>query len=64
MVLDSSFLNARYYMIGIIGKWSNPEKSVALFPIPRCSSYSKGSLRVTLDYGEPTYSFIVYIYIE
>ena len=31
--------------------WSNPEKGVANFPTPQCSSYWKGSLRVTLDYG-------------
>ena len=30
-------------------KWSNPEKGVALSPTPWCSSYRKGSLRVTLD---------------
>ena len=32
-------------------KWSNPGKGVAPFPTPWCSSYRKGSLRVTLDYG-------------
>ena len=32
-------------------KWSNPGKGVAPSPTPRCSSYRKGSLRVTLDYG-------------
>ena len=32
-------------------KWSNPGKGVTLFPTPRCSSYWKESLRVTLDYG-------------
>ena len=30
-------------------KWSNPGKGVAPSPAPRCSSYWKGSLRVTLD---------------
>ena len=32
-------------------KWSNPEKGVAPSSTPRCSSYWKGNLWVTLDYG-------------
>ena len=36
-------------------KWSNPEKKVAPFLTPWCSSYRKGSLRVTLDYGRQLY---------
>ena len=36
-------------------KWSNPGKGVALFSTPWCSSYRKGSLRVTLDYGRQIY---------
>ena len=32
-------------------KWRNPGKGVAPSPTPWCSSYWKGSLRVTLDYG-------------
>ena len=32
-------------------KWSNPGKGVAPSPTPWCSSYRKGNLRVTLDYG-------------
>ena len=32
-------------------KWIIPGKGVAPSPTPRCSSYQKGSLRVTLDYG-------------
>ena len=32
-------------------KWSNPRKGVAPFPTPQCSSYWKGSARVTLNYG-------------
>ena len=30
-------------------KWSNPVNGVAPFPTSRCSSYWKGSLRVTID---------------
>ena len=36
-------------------KRSKPEKGVGPSPIPRCSSYWKGSLRVTLDYGRQFY---------
>ena len=32
-------------------KWSNPGKGVTPSSIPRCSSYWKGSLLVTLDHG-------------
>ena len=32
--------------------WVNPGKGVAPSPIPQCSSYQKGSLRVTFDYGQ------------
>ena len=32
-------------------KWNNPGKGVVPSPIPQCSSYWKGSLRVALDYG-------------
>ena len=36
-------------------KWSNPGKGVALFLIPRCCSYRKGSLLVALDYDRQLY---------
>ena len=39
-------------------KWSNPEKGVAPFPTPWCSSYQKGNLLVTLDYGRQLTSFL------
>ena len=39
-------------------KYSNPGKGVAPSPTPRCSSYRKGSLRVTLDYGRQLYIYI------
>ena len=35
-------------------KWRNPGKGVAPSPTPWCSSYQKGSLRVTLDKRETT----------
>ena len=36
-------------------KWSNPGKGVAPFPTLWCSSYRKGTFRVTLDYGHQLY---------
>ena len=39
-------------------KWSNPGKGVVPSPTPRCSSYWKGSLQVTLDYGRQLYLLI------
>ena len=44
-------------------KLSNPGKGVAPSPTPWCSSYRKGSLRVTLDYGRQLYFTYIYIYI-
>ena len=39
-------------------KWSNPGKGLVPSTTPQCSSYWKGSLWVTLDYGQ-----LLYIYI-
>ena len=36
-------------------KWSNPTKGVTPSPTPRCSSYWKGRLLVTLDCGRQLY---------
>ena len=43
-------------------KWSNPEKGAAPSPTPRCSSYWKGSLLVTLDYGRQLYFTNKYVH--
>ena len=43
-------------------KWSNPGKGVAPSPTPLCSSYRKGSLRVTLDYSRQLYLLIIICY--
>ena len=43
-------------------KWSNPGKGVAPFPTSWCSSYRKGSLQVTLDYGRQLYFFTLFIF--
>ena len=49
-------LTLRNYKVRV--KWSNPGKGVAPSPTPWCSSYRKGSLRVTLDYGRQLYLLI------
>ena len=41
--------------------WSNPGKGVAPSPTHLCSSYWKGSLRVTIDYGRQLYYIYIYI---
>ena len=62
MVLDAILLNTQHYKVLSRVKWSNPGKKVAPSPTPRCSSYRKGSLRVTLDYGRQLY--FTYYYVE
>ena len=44
-------------------KWVNPERSVVPSLTPWCSSYRKGSLQVTLDYGRQLYYICIYVYI-
>ena len=39
-------------------KWNNPGNRVAPSPTPQCSSYWKGSPRVTLDFGCQLYLFL------
>ena len=56
ILFDVALLNARY---GSKVKWRNPRKGVAPSPTTWCSSYRKGSLRVTLNYGRQ----LIYIYI-
>ena len=51
MLLDAILLNTQHYKVLSRVKWSNPGKGVEPSPTPRCSSYRKGILRVTLDYG-------------
>ena len=51
MVLDASLLNTQHYKVRIKGKVEQSWEGVAPSPTPWCSSYRKGSLRVTLDYG-------------
>ena len=55
MVLDAILLNTQHYKVLSRVKWSNLGKEVAPSPTPRCSSYRKRILRVTLDYGRQLY---------
>ena len=62
MVLDASLLNTQHYKVRIKGKVEQSREGVAPSPTHWCSSYRKGSLRVTLDYGRQLY-LLIYIYI-
>ena len=62
MVLDASLLKTQHYKVRIKGKVEQSREGVAPSPTPWCSSYRKGSLRVTLDYGRQLY--FIYIYAK
>ena len=55
MVLDASLLNTHHYKVRSKGKMEISREGVAPSPTPRCSSYRKGRLRVTVDYGHQIY---------
>ena len=55
MVLDASLLNTQHYKVRINGKVEQSWERSSVPPTPWCSSYRKGSLRVTLDYGRQLY---------
>ena len=57
MVLDASLLNTQHYKVRIKGKVEQSREGVVPSPSPWCSSYRKGSLRVTLDYGRQLYFY-------
>ena len=63
MVLDASLLNTPHYKVRIKGKVEQSREGVAPSPTPWCSSYRKGSFRVTLDYGRQLY-FIYFAYLR
>ena len=64
MVLDTSLLNTQHYKVRIKGKVEKSREGVAPSPTPWCSSYRKGSLRVTLDYGRQLYLLLVSSYLS
>ena len=51
MILDAILFNTQHYKVHIKGKVEQSRERSSAPPAPRCSSYRKGSLRVTLDYG-------------
>ena len=59
MVLDASLLNTQHYKVRIKGKVEPSREGVAPSPTSWCSSYRKGSLRVTLDYGRQLYFYLL-----
>ena len=59
MVLNASLLNTQHYKVRIKGKVEQSREGVAPSPTHWCSSYRKGSLRVTLDYGRQLYFFYI-----
>ena len=63
MVLDASLLNTQHYKVRIKGKVEQSREGVAPPPTHCCSSYRKGSLRVTLDYGRQLYLLLQLIII-
>ena len=63
MVLDASLLNTQLYKVRIKGKVEQSREGVAPSPTPWCSSYRKGSLRVTLDYGRELYFTLLMSFI-
>ena len=64
MLLDASLLNTQHYTVQIKGKVEQSREGVAPSPTPWCSSYRKGSLRVTLDYGRQLYFTYQFISIQ
>ena len=58
MVLDASLRINRHYKAWINGRLSNQLIGVAPPPTSRCSSVWKVNLRVTLDFGRPTYMYM------
>ena len=60
MVLDASLLNTQHHKVRIKGKVEQSREGVAPSLTHWCSSYRKGSLRVTLDYGRQLYLLTYY----
>ena len=58
----ASLLNTQHYKVRIKGNVEPSREGVAPSPTSWCSSYRKGSLRVTLDYGRQlTYFYQILI---
>ena len=63
MVLDTPLLNTQHYKLRIKGKVEQSREKSGAPLTPWCSSYLKGSLRVTLNYGHQLYLFTLYLII-
>ena len=55
-------LNIIRYKVRV--EWSNIWNRIVLSPSPRCSSYWKGSFRVTLDQGHQLYFLLVFLSVS
>ena len=55
MELDAFLLNTQRYKMRIKSKWIYPGEGTEPSPTSQCSSYWKGSLRVSIDHGRLTY---------
>ena len=64
MVLDTALLTTQQYKVGIEGKVEQSREGVAPSPTSRCSSYWKGSLLVTLNYGRQLCFYYIYMHID
>ena len=62
MELDTTLLNTQHYKVRFKGKVEQSWEWSSAPPTPWCSSYRKGSLRVTLDYGRQLYFYITQIF--
>ena len=59
IVLGVSLHNTHHYKV----KWSSLGKGVVPFPTSRCSSFWKGGLQITLDYGRQLDFFYISMYV-
>ena len=57
MVLDAALLSTQHYKVRIKAKVEQSRDRVAPYTTPRCSSYWKGRLQVTLDSGRQPYFY-------
>ena len=57
MVFDGAFLNTQHYKLSIKSKVEQSRETSSALSTPWCSSYWKGNLRITLDYGRQIYNF-------
>ena len=55
MVLDTSLLNTQQYKVRIKSKVEQTKERSSVLSTPQFSSYWKGILRVTLNYGRQLY---------